>query len=80
MKQKDILLIVVVAIVSVVFSLIISNLVFGSPSSKVQKAEVADPISAEFSTADKRYFNESAVDPTAIIRIGDSTNDSPFGE
>jgi hypothetical protein len=80
MKQKDMLLIIVVAVISVIFSLVVSNLIFGSPSARVQKAEVVDPISSEFTTPDQRYFNQSAVDPTAIIRIGDTTNSSPFGE
>jgi hypothetical protein len=80
MKQKDIALIIVVAVISVVFSLVVSNLIFGSSSKRVQKAEKADAISADFKAPDQRYFNETSVDPTAIIRIGNGSNNSPFDQ
>ena len=77
MKQKDIALIVVVAIVSAVIALVLSNLLFG-PSRSQQKAEVVDPITAAFQTPDKRYFNANSVDPTQTITIGTPSNQTPF--
>lgn len=77
MKQKDIALIIVVGFVSAVFALVASSFLFGS-SQKQQKAEVADKITAEFTSPDDRYFNENSVDPTQPIVIGDNSNQSPF--
>ncbi len=80
MKQKDIALFVVVAIVSAVTSVLLSGLLITPKKDKVQKAEVVDPISAEFNTppADSKYFNKNSVNPTKLIQIGDNSNNVPF--
>lgn len=78
MKQRDILLIVVIGIVSVVVALVLSNFLFGSPDQKQQKAEVVDKITADFTAPDERYFNAESVDPTKSITIGDNANPTPF--
>jgi hypothetical protein len=77
MKQKDIAMIVVVAIVSAVVALVLSNILFG-PSRSQQKAEVVDPITAAFPAPDQRYFNANSVDPTQTITIGNQSNQTPF--
>jgi hypothetical protein len=80
-KQKDIALIIVVGVVSAVIALVLSNILFGSPSRSQQKAEVVDPITADFSAPDQRYFNSNSVDPTQTITIGDGqTNQTPFNQ
>jgi hypothetical protein len=80
-KQKDIVLIIVVAFVSAVIAFVLSNILFGSPARSQQKAEVVDPISANFPTPDQRYFNGNSVDPTQTITIGNGqTNQSPFNQ
>lgn len=79
MKQKDIALIVVIGVVSAIVALLVSNMMFGTPSNRQQKAETVDLISDQFTAPDKAYFNEKSIDPTKIIHIGgDSTNQSPF--
>jgi hypothetical protein len=78
MKQKDILLVVVVGVVSVILALVVSSMLFGSPDQKQQKAEVVDKITADFSTPDERYFNANSIDPTQSITIGDNSNQTPF--
>lgn len=78
MKQKDIALVVMVVFVSAVFSLALSKAIFGSPQKRQQKVEVVDPISADFSQPDPRYFNSKSVDPTQLIQIGNSKNSNPF--
>lgn len=79
MKSKDIYLVVVVGIASAVLALVISNLLF-SPKKHLQTAEVVEPISSDFTTPDKKYFNEQSIDPTQIIRIGDNSNQTPFNQ
>lgn len=78
MKQKDILLIVVVIIVSGVFSFVASKFLFNSPKGRQTPVEVVEKITADFPTPDKKYFNEKSINPTKLIKIGDSSNTKPF--
>lgn len=78
MKQKDIMLIVVVVIISALASFFLSSLFFTSPKNRQQPVEVVNPITAEFSQPDTKYFNRNAVDPTKLIQIGDNSNKTPF--
>ena len=78
MKQKDILTIVVIVIISAVFSFILSNALISSPKNRQQKVEVVDPIGAEFVRPDNKYFNDKSINPTQKIQIGDSTNTNPI--
>ena len=78
MKQKDIALIVVVVIVSGVLSFFVSRALFSGSSSRDQKVEVVDVISASFPTPSSKYFNANSIDPTQMIHIGDNNNSTPF--
>lgn len=77
MKRKDFNLIFTAAIISAVFALVISR-VFISSNAGNQKAEIIDPITAEFKTPDTKYFNNDSINPTQQIRIGENQNDQPF--
>jgi hypothetical protein len=77
MKQKDIAVIVLVGGISAVFSLILSNLIIGTPTTKKVEVEKVEPISAEFVKLDSRYFNTESVNPTQIIQIQGNTT-KPF--
>ncbi len=78
MKQKDILTVVVIVIISATFSFVISNLLINTPKNQQQKVEVVEPIGAEFVRPDSKYFNDKSINPTQKIQIGDSTNTKPF--
>ena len=73
MKKKDIIIIVAVAMVSAIFSYVISNALFGTnkDNNKLLTAPVVQPISAEFPLPDKAYFNSGSLNPTKDITIGD---------
>ena len=77
MKQKDITIIAVVAIVSAVVAAVVSQVVI-RPADKKQQAEVVQTISPDFQTPDTRFFNEKSINPTLQIQIGDSSNPDPF--
>jgi len=79
MKQKDIALILIIIFMSAIFSLVISNFVFGS-NKKTLTADVVTAITPEFNEPDKKYFNDQSIDPTQIIRIGDNANQQPFNQ
>jgi hypothetical protein len=77
-KQKDLALVAVIAIVSGILALVVSRWLFGSPQNTQQKAEVVDVITADFPQPPSKYFNTSAVNPTQQIEIGASSNPNPF--
>ncbi len=78
MKQKDIALIVVVIFVSVIASVVLSNLIIAPPKNRQQKVEIVQPITADFPEPDSKYFNDKSVDPTQLIRIGDNSTKQLF--
>jgi hypothetical protein len=77
-KQKDILLIVVVSLFSAMLSVLLSNFLIVPKQALEQKATVVGPIKPDFEKPDARYFNKDSVDPTQQITIGDNNNPVPF--
>lgn len=78
MKQKDIVLIIVLVFISGVVSFVVSGVIFGKPGSRDQQAEVVDVITSDFSPPSNKYFNGNSVDPTQLIQIGNTNNPNPF--
>ncbi len=78
MKQKDMVLIIMVIIVSGGISLLLSNFLFKIPTNQETQVEVIQPITAEFPQPDNRYFNGNSIDPTKNITIGGDQNPAPF--
>ena len=78
MKQKDIILIVVVIFISGVVSFFVTNMIFSSKVDKKTQVEVVEAISSKFTEPDKRYFNPNSINPTVPVKIGDSSNNQPF--
>ena len=78
MKQKDIILIIVVVFISAVLSIVLSNLLISSPKNRKSTVEVVEPIKEDFLEADSKYFNSNSIDPTKQIKIGDQSNPTPF--
>ncbi len=78
MKQKDLALILVMAVISVILALVISRLIFSTPKNRQQSVEVVDTISAEFSEPSAKYFNAESINPTQQIQIGGGNNPNPF--
>ncbi len=77
MKQKDIALIAVVAIISATLSFLLSGKLFVTPENRQQNVQVIDKITAEFTAPDKRFFNENSINPTVDTTL-DNTNQTPF--
>ncbi len=78
MKQKDIALILVIAVVSGVFSLVIGQLVFAPSKNRQQKVEVVEAITTDFTAPDSKYFNSQSINPTQLIEISNNVNVAPF--
>jgi hypothetical protein len=77
MKQQDLATIGGAIIVSVVLSIILAKFTFGSFKEDITTYQVP-PITASFPQPSSQYFNSSSTDPTQIIRIGASNNQTPF--
>lgn len=78
MKQKDIALILVIAVVSGVLSFIVSGKIFVTPENRSQKVEVVDKISTDFQQPSNKYFNDKSVDPSQSVEVGENNNTTPF--
>lgn len=83
MKRQNLIILIMVAIISAILAIIISNTLFGTPQSKPIKVPVVDKISSSFPDVnnDSKYksvFNAQALDPTQLIQIGGSNNSAPF--
>jgi hypothetical protein len=79
MKAKDIGVLVVVGVVSALFSYFLSSLLISSSDDRKATVEVVAPISSDFTRPDSKYFNASSVNPTQDIVIEPVTNPNPFG-
>jgi hypothetical protein len=83
MKQKDLLLIGMVAFIAAILSFVLSDALFGSPKKNPIKVPVVQPISSNFPDVKndqsyKSFFNSQALDPTQLIQIGNNNNTTPF--
>jgi hypothetical protein len=83
MKQKDLLVIGLVAVVAAIFSFVISGAIFGTSKENLIKVPEVQPISSSFPSpsTDETYqafYNDKALDPTQLIQIGGNNNTAPF--
>lgn len=83
MQKKDLPLLVGVMIIAAIFSTILANLIFTSPKHRNEKVPIVKAISSDFpdvqnETPYKSIFNKDALDPTQLIQIGTSQNNTPF--
>lgn len=79
MKSKDVFTIIIVAVVSIVLSVIASNILINNDKNRSQKVEVIEPITAELQRPPTEYYNSSAINPTQTIQIGGGGTNQPFG-
>lgn len=82
MKQKDMVLIVFVAVMAAAFSFIVSGAIF-KPQAGSTKVPVVTAIDPNFPDAknDTQYsaiFNNQALDPTQPVQISNQNNTVPF--
>jgi hypothetical protein len=83
MKQKDIAVLVGIAFFAMILSSILANAIFSSAKHHNLKVPVVQKISSDFPQVSsdenlKAVFNEQALDPTQLIKIGTSQNQAPF--
>lgn len=79
MKKSDIALLILVVSVSVVISYFVGQAVLGGSVAKPVEVETAEPISADIVEPSPDIFSSNAINPTVQIKIGETTNQQPFG-
>lgn len=79
MKQQDILVVVVVAIIGGVAGFFLPGALLVTPDATQQKVEVVQPIQEQFGSADTRYFNNQSVDLAPNVEINNEDTNSFFG-
>ena len=78
MKKNDIAIIIAVAGIVGIFSFAIAQFLFSGEKAYKFDAPTVQPITADFQTPDKVYFNTSSVDLTKDITVQNNTNTMPF--
>lgn len=80
MKQKDIILIVGVVLLTGILTYFLASVLIAPPKNRKQQVEVVEPITADFQKPETKYFNTGSLDPTQPITIGDNNNPKPFNK
>lgn len=83
MRKKDMLSLIVTAVITGVISLLIASAIFQTPASRRTQVQTASPISPTLPDVKnepvyKSFLNDKALDPTQPIQIGGTSNNSPF--
>jgi len=78
MKQKDLAVLGAVAVFSGIVAFIIAGKAITTPANRQQQVEIVAPIDTQFSPPSSTYFNAQAIDPTKLIQIGPTSNQTPF--
>lgn len=78
-KQSDVAMLILVISISLLASFFLGNAIINTPENRSEQVEIVTPISAEFPTPSPEIFNDSAINPTEAIEIGNSNQNQPFG-
>jgi len=70
MKQKDLITIIFISVISAGFSFLIANFVFGSVAKNKLNAAYVTQIKNDFILPSSVYFNSNSIDLTQTITIG----------
>lgn len=85
MNKKDLALVGAVVVASSILSIVLSNVAFGAYKKHVIKVPIIQKISSDFPSPQtdsqyKTFFNNQSINPTQLIKIGDTPNATPFNE
>ncbi|MBP5656145.1 hypothetical protein J6X15_01005 [Candidatus Saccharibacteria bacterium] len=70
MKNTDIALVIMIALVATVISYFVGNALLGDPNEKVTSVEYMDVISSDVNDPDIESFNVDALNPTVEVYVG----------
>ncbi len=78
MKQKDVALIILIAGISAVVAFTASHFIFATPQNRQQAVAVVNPITTQFTSPNKQFFNSQSINPTQLVEVQSSNNPNPF--
>lgn len=79
MKKNEIALLVLIVAISIGIAYAVGQSIFGKATTKPVEVETVTTISSEIEQPSETIFNENAINPTVPVRIGDPSNQQPFG-
>lgn len=80
MRQSDIFTVIAVAVVGIVASSLLLNLILGSPDEKYVSFKVVEVIEPDLDNPDPELFNPDAINPTVEVYVGDCVDQDQNGE
>lgn len=80
MRQSDIFTVIAVAVVGVLVSSMLLNMILGNPDEKSVSFKTVEVIEATLETPDPEVFNPEAINPTVEVYVGDCVDQDQNGE
>ena len=80
MKQSDIFTILIVALVGVLVSSFLVNMMLGDPNTKSVTFKTVEVVQATLAQPDPEVFNPDAINPTVEVYVGDCVDRDQNGE
>ena len=79
MKKNEIALLILIVAISIGIAYAIGQSIFGKATTKPVQVETVNAISADIEQPSESVFNQNAFNPTVPVKIGDPSNQQPFG-
>lgn len=80
MKKNDIAVLILVVAISVGVAFFVGRAILGDKKPSDTTVETVEVLTADIKQPDPAVFNDKAINPAVSIKIGDSTNQQPFGQ
>lgn len=80
MKQSDIFTIIAVALVGIVVSSVLLNMILGNPDEKAVSFKTVEVIESTLDNPDPEVFNPDAINPTVEVYVGECVDQDRNGE
>lgn len=71
MKQSDLITVILVAVIGLMVAFSLTNMLLGDPDLRSESFKMMDNMSSELVEPDGEVFNQSAINPTIEVRVGD---------
>lgn len=79
MKKNEIALLILIIAISVGIAYAVGQSIFGNATTEPVNVETATAIAPDIKNPSAAIFNDNAINPTVPVRIGDPSNQQPFG-
>lgn len=80
MRQSDIFTVIAVAIVGILVSSLLLNMILGNPDEKSVSFKTVSVIESTLEMPDPEVFNPEAINPTVEVYVGDCVDQDQNGE